>query len=169
MPRKTKTRPSVKRTKTYTGCWTCRKRGVKCDTARPTCARCRKSQRVCEGYGVRLLWSREEVSATSGKYRLLFSESDRHHPTFSDAEIDAAIHSLDSMEIDWTGCQDGPFVAFRFASDSENTNDAHGNSDDWSSSCFENWQVSLSLFLKLIGICQPSLHRRAEITTIRSR
>lgn len=168
MPRKPRTRPSVKRSKTYTGCWTCRKRGVKCDTARPTCVRCQKTQRVCEGYGVRLLWNREEVSASSGKHRLLFSESDRYHPTFSDDEIDAAIQSLDSMEIDWAGCQDGPFVAFRCASYGKKTNDAHGSTDDLSSSCSELWQVSLVLFWKLLGVCQPSLHRRAGIATIRS-
>ena len=33
-----------------TGCATCRKRRVKCDEAKPTCARCRVANFVCEGY-----------------------------------------------------------------------------------------------------------------------
>jgi hypothetical protein len=32
------------------GCWTCRKRRVKCDEARPTCLKCLKAKRLCLGY-----------------------------------------------------------------------------------------------------------------------
>lgn len=44
----------VKRTKTYSGCWTCRHRHVKCDVDRPACHRCVKGGLVCQGYGIRL-------------------------------------------------------------------------------------------------------------------
>lgn len=50
-------RKKAKRTKTFTGCYTCRRRKVSCDGARPTCMRCRKSRYVCEGYDIKLNWS----------------------------------------------------------------------------------------------------------------
>ncbi|KAH7030927.1 uncharacterized protein B0I36DRAFT_322792 [Microdochium trichocladiopsis] len=37
----------VKHRRTRSGCWTCRKRRVKCDEARPKCIRCRKGGREC--------------------------------------------------------------------------------------------------------------------------
>ncbi|KAI5461031.1 fungal-specific transcription factor domain-containing protein [Mariannaea sp. PMI_226] len=60
MPAKNRNRPIASqryRTKTFTGCWTCRAKHVKCDEHRPTCSRCRNSKIECEGYGVRLLWN----------------------------------------------------------------------------------------------------------------
>ncbi|KAH7141455.1 fungal-specific transcription factor domain-containing protein [Dactylonectria estremocensis] len=45
------------RTKTFSGCWTCRAKHVKCDESRPTCKRCQRSGLTCEGYGVRLSWT----------------------------------------------------------------------------------------------------------------
>ncbi|THV46208.1 hypothetical protein BGAL_0406g00080 [Botrytis galanthina] len=38
--------------KTRTGCWTCRKRRVKCDEEKPNCARCKASGFKCDGYSV---------------------------------------------------------------------------------------------------------------------
>lgn len=46
----------IPHSKTFTGCWTCRARHVKCDEERPHCFRCRNRQVACEGYGVRLVW-----------------------------------------------------------------------------------------------------------------
>ncbi|RSM00754.1 hypothetical protein CDV31_011679 [Fusarium ambrosium] len=45
------------RTKSFSGCWTCRAKHVKCDEARPTCNRCQRSGIECEGYEVRLSWT----------------------------------------------------------------------------------------------------------------
>lgn len=39
-----------KRTKTFSGCQTCRSRHLKCDEARPTCLRCFKAGFQCSGY-----------------------------------------------------------------------------------------------------------------------
>lgn len=44
------------RSKTFTGCWTCRARHVKCDEDRPVCRRCTDAKIDCQGYGVRLQW-----------------------------------------------------------------------------------------------------------------
>ncbi|KAJ2988737.1 hypothetical protein NUW58_g3825 [Xylaria curta] len=53
--RRTNARGS-KRTKTFTGCWTCRSRKVKCDEGRPRCRVCLSRDLACEGYGARLQW-----------------------------------------------------------------------------------------------------------------
>jgi arginine metabolism regulation protein II len=45
-----------KRTKTFTGCWTCRARKIKCDEAKPSCQQCYNKGRKCEGYHARLQW-----------------------------------------------------------------------------------------------------------------
>lgn len=49
--------PTSQRRKTFTGCWTCRNRKVKCDLGRPHCNRCLKSKIKCEGYDIKLRWS----------------------------------------------------------------------------------------------------------------
>ncbi|OHF02301.1 hypothetical protein CORC01_02294 [Colletotrichum orchidophilum] len=50
-----------KRTKTFTGCWTCRSRRVKCDETKPHCSPCKLRGLDCQGYGVRLQWLPSET------------------------------------------------------------------------------------------------------------
>ncbi|KAH7324158.1 fungal-specific transcription factor domain-containing protein [Stachybotrys elegans] len=45
-----------KHRKTFTGCWTCRSRKVKCDEGKPSCVQCSSKNLQCEGYFVRLQW-----------------------------------------------------------------------------------------------------------------
>ncbi|KAL4895340.1 fungal-specific transcription factor domain-containing protein [Aspergillus ambiguus] len=45
-----------KHKKTFTGCWTCRARKVKCDEGRPSCRQCSQRNITCGGYAVRLHW-----------------------------------------------------------------------------------------------------------------
>ncbi|AOW02719.1 YALI0C11858p [Yarrowia lipolytica CLIB122] len=45
--------PAVRKTRSKTGCLTCRRRRVKCDEARPTCMNCIKAGRKCD-YNMRL-------------------------------------------------------------------------------------------------------------------
>ncbi|KAM5344321.1 hypothetical protein ACJ41O_012858 [Fusarium nematophilum] len=52
------------RTKSFSGCWTCRAKHVKCDETRPSCNRCRRSGISCEGYGIRLSWTSVRNPAT---------------------------------------------------------------------------------------------------------
>lgn len=54
--------PKAVRRRTFTGCWTCRSRRVKCDEARPQCSRCTRLGVQCEGYGIRLNWSQSRYS-----------------------------------------------------------------------------------------------------------
>ncbi|PWY68969.1 hypothetical protein BO94DRAFT_299621 [Aspergillus sclerotioniger CBS 115572] len=41
---------------TNRSCGTCRDRRILCDRALPTCTRCSQSNRMCQGYGLRLSW-----------------------------------------------------------------------------------------------------------------
>ena len=54
-PRKTN------RTRTRTGCFTCRKRRLKCDEGRPTCQHCTRSKLSCT-YGLKLTWEEDAIS-----------------------------------------------------------------------------------------------------------
>ncbi|CCF60824.1 hypothetical protein KAFR_0L02130 [Kazachstania africana CBS 2517] len=51
-------RSRIQRAKTFTGCWTCRARKVKCDLTRPSCTRCERSGLKCGGYDIKLRWSK---------------------------------------------------------------------------------------------------------------
>ncbi|KAH6633494.1 fungal-specific transcription factor domain-containing protein [Boeremia exigua] len=42
--------------KASTNCWTCKQRKVGCDRTLPSCLNCRKGQRACQGFGLRLAW-----------------------------------------------------------------------------------------------------------------
>ncbi|KAK2757155.1 hypothetical protein CKAH01_17029 [Colletotrichum kahawae] len=67
---KTQNRPrektaGSKRQKTFTGCWTCRERHVKCDEQRPECRRCVAGKFTCQRYGTRLTWFSPTGQGTS--------------------------------------------------------------------------------------------------------
>ncbi|KAK2769638.1 component of the argr regulatory complex [Colletotrichum kahawae] len=59
--------PSRKRTKTFTGCWTCRGRKVNCDEIRPHCRECRARNLQCGGYGIRLQWLSPDTGVPTRK------------------------------------------------------------------------------------------------------
>ncbi|KAI1149813.1 fungal-specific transcription factor domain-containing protein [Nemania diffusa] len=42
--------------RTRTGCLTCREDGYKCDEQKPSCGRCMRLEKQCQGYGLRLKW-----------------------------------------------------------------------------------------------------------------
>lgn len=49
-------KPKKKISRLRTGCWTCRRRGYKCDEGKPHCKSCIRLNLDCEGYGIRLKW-----------------------------------------------------------------------------------------------------------------
>lgn len=65
IPPSTTTTTSSSRTKTFTGCWTCRARKIKCDLRRPTCFRCEKAKVECAGYSIKLRWSSSNAKGES--------------------------------------------------------------------------------------------------------
>jgi arginine metabolism regulation protein II len=115
MPRR-RPREAVKRSKTFTGCWTCRSRGVKCGEEKPVCARCSKGSFHCEGYGVKLVWPDEYSNNPSGAQRRLFTQLQKTSgPTLSELELDISLSTLDAaIVVDQE--QDGLFSVFRLPS-----------------------------------------------------
>ncbi|KAI3574399.1 fungal-specific transcription factor domain-containing protein [Fusarium oxysporum f. sp. albedinis] len=130
----------VERTRTFTGCRTCRSRHAKCDEAQPECGTCKRLGLVCGGYGARLFWIRDDAvrpelqqSHRGSEYRYpLFSESERR--LMSDelkgslgkrtalallADIDSACEKSDVGD----ALMKGPFGVFQSVEEKELTLD----------------------------------------------
>lgn len=61
-------------TRTFSGCWTCRLRKLKCDATRPKCVRCQKANVECKGYNIVLVWA--DVSTLDGNRMVSLSPAD---------------------------------------------------------------------------------------------
>ncbi|KAL6811426.1 fungal-specific transcription factor domain-containing protein [Trichoderma sp. SZMC 28015] len=101
--------------RTFSACWTCRRRRVRCDGVVPGCTPCRKHSVACEGYSVELVW----VDPSTGKYPPLSRRSlDSAHtwdgwPILDDEQLERLIDG----DIDGSGTQIGqleanPFTVF---------------------------------------------------------
>lgn len=88
---------SLKRSKTFTGCWTCRSRSIKCGQEKPTCLRCRKSSRECTGYGVGLVWPADNEPRRVQRRQLL-DRSLTSHPAFNCQTVGTALKAIDSVQ-----------------------------------------------------------------------
>ncbi|KAK7934853.1 fungal-specific transcription factor domain-containing protein [Apiospora marii] len=110
MPRKTKERygsaPNMKkppRSKKFTGCWTCKRRRVKCDETKPSCQRCDRLRVTCEGYEIRLNWvqSDGQDNSTGSDLRLSRRSLPCNNGTrgvveLSSVEIDETLETIDA-------------------------------------------------------------------------
>ncbi|KAJ4518996.1 hypothetical protein HRR83_003698 [Exophiala dermatitidis] len=112
-----KLRETKPKTKTFTGCWTCRARKVKCDSTRPECGRCKKAGLACGGYDLKLYWvTDEDTVAPSAIKRQAMTLQGCSSWTFRLDEVDRQIADLDacvstpSSEVSITV---GPFSVFR--------------------------------------------------------
>ncbi|PKK43540.1 hypothetical protein CI102_12124 [Trichoderma harzianum] len=101
--------------RTFSACWTCRRRRVRCDGVVPGCTPCRKHSVACEGYSVELVW----VDPPTGKYPPLSRRSlDSAHtwdgwPILDDEQLERLIDG----DINGSGTQIGqleanPFTVF---------------------------------------------------------
>jgi hypothetical protein len=110
MPRSTKAPKPKGATRTFSGCWTCRERHVKCDEGRPSCARCLKGDFACQGYGIRLVWIDPETQGWEHKTRRLVGAPALYsdESTFMLVDVPDALGRLDQGE----GCSIGPFSVF---------------------------------------------------------
>lgn len=66
---------SEARTRSFTGCHTCRRRHIRCDEARPTCFACQRLNIQCQGYESQLQWVTSRKHSSNGK-------SERHGSSF---------------------------------------------------------------------------------------
>ncbi|KAI8288061.1 hypothetical protein K4K60_011650 [Colletotrichum sp. SAR11_57] len=124
----------VPRSRTFTGCRTCRSRHLKCDEARPICSSCRRLNLVCEGYDGQLLWVPDPLCSASGdqkhassshrgtSYRYpLFTEDERNSmaveivESMGDRSAGDIVLDLDEKSVHGVDevCLDGPFGVFR--------------------------------------------------------
>ncbi|CAG9990775.1 unnamed protein product [Clonostachys byssicola] len=87
--------------KTFTGCWTCRARRIRCDEGKPGCRQCRRKGVLCEGYDVRLQWVRNNRSGDD--FPSLFAPRsgiapDSNRVIFKAGAVDQILAILDSHE-----------------------------------------------------------------------
>lgn len=111
------------RTKTFTGCWTCRGRRVKCDDERPACRRCLRSGWACQGYGLRLGWSQSPGSRSHR--RQIWSSIPKSTQDLSSAAVTALLADLDGCSAEGRAQQRGPFSVFSATSSGFDREGAH--------------------------------------------
>ncbi|KAH8895671.1 hypothetical protein GQ53DRAFT_838636 [Thozetella sp. PMI_491] len=112
------------RTRTFTGCRTCRSRHLKCDEARPVCSSCRRLGLECEGYEALLYWMPDQSDkqghrGPSFRYPL-FTEEARNGmsldlvQSLGDRSAGDILLGLDAASPPRSGCRTvGPFGVFR--------------------------------------------------------
>ncbi|KAL0942691.1 uncharacterized protein CTRU02_200577 [Colletotrichum truncatum] len=100
----------VPRSRTFTGCRTCRSRHLKCDEARPVCSSCRRLNLVCEGYDGQLLWVPDPLCSASTENKHASSShrgTSYRYPLFTEDERSSmAVEIVESMR----GCSAGDIV-----------------------------------------------------------
>ena len=89
-------KPTKKRSKTYTGCSTCRERSVKCGEQKQTCLRCRKSGIHCAGYAVGLVWPGDKGSRT--QHRHMIEPALSRRAILGKSAVDAALANIDAQQ-----------------------------------------------------------------------
>ncbi|KAK5223630.1 arginine metabolism regulation protein II [Exophiala xenobiotica] len=85
--------------KTFSGCWTCRQRHVRCDEGRPCCSRCNKGGFACRGYGIRLVWIDPATNEWERKIRRVVGEPTPYNDTSPSMQVDVP-KALDQLDQD---------------------------------------------------------------------
>ncbi|KAK4505067.1 hypothetical protein PRZ48_003030 [Zasmidium cellare] len=93
---------------TYTGCWTCRRRHIKCDLGRPACNRCIKAGFDCEGYDFKFAGS---DSSRSFRRPVAPGSRAQQVASFTNAEVTGILDELDTATV---SLQKGPFSVLSF-------------------------------------------------------
>lgn len=99
------------RTKTFAGCWTCRRRKLKCDLARPSCLQCLRSGIECEGYGIRLTWEGAGATETRRNMGFMAFPNSMSYDTYD--ELDDALGRINHGAPSSDTLIEGPFGVFR--------------------------------------------------------
>ncbi len=107
--------PKVTSQRTFTACWTCRRRGLRCDNLVPRCTQCVRSRLACEGYDIRLVWVDSETGAYEPQRRRAYpcELTWDGYPTWTLREVG---HLITDAENKRCRCllhhQPSPFVTF---------------------------------------------------------
>lgn len=106
--------PRKRVTRTFSACWTCRRRRVKCNGNTPSCTPCLKRGVRCDGYGIELAW----VDPVTGAYPPLSRRSrDLAHtwrgcPVLSDQQLQRLINGMDGSDCSRDVRETNPFFVF---------------------------------------------------------
>ncbi|KAK2604129.1 hypothetical protein N8I77_007084 [Diaporthe amygdali] len=110
--------------KTFTGCWTCRARRLKCNEARPYCLQCLTKGLRCEGYSTRLQWLPPMSSALTLQQHeepLAHEKRQQHRrrlllapdlALLSERELETALSDIDRAGLQLQSATSGPFSVF---------------------------------------------------------
>ncbi|KEF57063.1 uncharacterized protein A1O9_07253 [Exophiala aquamarina CBS 119918] len=145
-----KSRQPIKHTKTFSGCWTCRERHVKCDEGKPKCNRCQKAGVQCQGYGIKLVWVDPDTQEREQNIRRAIGTPAIYNKSssFMSIDVEETLDDLERFSISETsGSPDalslGPFSVFNLSSvDTSKPKPSH--TDDAASGNVEK-QFSLDL------------------------
>ena len=111
--RATKNRQPVKHSKTFSGCWTCRSRHVKCSEERPACGRCLKGGFECKGYGIRLVWDSEGQNREQNIRRVIGTPAVYDDDSdFKRVDVQDALDEIDRLSTEGKCSSAGPFSVF---------------------------------------------------------
>lgn len=89
--------PVIKKpkTKTFTGCWTCRERHRKCDLRKPFCLTCERNGLKCLGFTIRLCW---DVSKSDNLRRtVIYDHTLYDYMTKPNNELDYILANIDEL------------------------------------------------------------------------
>lgn len=107
--------PKVTSQRTFTACWTCRRRNIRCDNKAPACSQCIRSCLECEGYSIRLAWVDSKTGLYEREQRRAYpcELTWKGHPTWSLKEVG---HLITYAEGEHCRCRlhklPSPFVTF---------------------------------------------------------
>ncbi|KAH8675351.1 fungal-specific transcription factor domain-containing protein [Xylariales sp. PMI_506] len=89
----------ARRNRTFTGCWKCRERKVKCDEGRPGCLACKRLGLQCAGYTPKLVWVRgnEQIQSADGRRMLNCKATWAGYDTLSSDLLDILITRHDEV------------------------------------------------------------------------
>ncbi|OBT82751.1 hypothetical protein VE02_09105 [Pseudogymnoascus sp. 03VT05] len=118
--------PKVPRSLSYTGCWTCRERHVKCDEEPGACGVCADAKLACAGYGVRLIWNSGQsrrVRKQRASRRQIKPDINPYHLMTED-EVMQSITRLDRSATKPATTTSGPFSVFSLQPPSPSPSDS---------------------------------------------
>ncbi|KAH7057350.1 fungal-specific transcription factor domain-containing protein [Macrophomina phaseolina] len=85
------------RNRTFTGCWKCRSRKVKCDEAKPACNNCQRIGAECSGFAQKFIWVEADshVQQSDGRRALHCESTWAGFPTLSPDLVDLLVAQCD--------------------------------------------------------------------------
>lgn len=108
-----------KRSKTFTGCFTCRSRKIRCDLRKPYCKNCRKAGLMCAGYDIKLRWSQPlQFDSATGKisYQVKFKQGNASiaHTSEDDIKVNSEFFQRRHVGfVKWdSGLNFGPYETY---------------------------------------------------------